>query len=438
MKKSIVLLGVGSTYFTKGIVESLCRKGGEWELRLCDIDETCLDIAMRLSERMINAYEANITLKCDTNRLNLLPGAQVVVSMIGVGGRKAWAKDILMFHEHGIYQSTGDTYGAGGISRALRHIPVMVKIGKDMEKLCPDAIFYNFTNPMGANMWAFAQETRIKAAGLCYGVTWYQHKLSELIGVPFEDTWSRAIGANHFTWITDFQYQGKDAWPLVYDFLNKNRESEEVKSQPYTWELFEAFGAFPCVGDGHICEFIPGFQGKGSYYGRTFGLDNVHNAEKYLAYWDDIFEEMTNQAFGRIPLETIPINEVNRTFRDEDLFIDVLNASMGHKQIERTVNLPNFGQAPGLPIGAVLESTAIINSSGFHPLTYQEIPVGIRAILMRILGAQALTVEAALKGERNLVVQAFMADLTAVHKNKAEKLVDLILKEHKGHLAHFE
>ena len=111
MKKSIVLLGVGSTYFTKGIVEALCRKGGEWELRLCDIDETCLDIAMRLSQRMIDTYEAPITLKGDTDRLKLLPGAQAVVSTIGVGGRKAWAKDIFMFHDHGIYQSTGDTCG---------------------------------------------------------------------------------------------------------------------------------------------------------------------------------------------------------------------------------------------------------------------------------------------------------------------------------------
>ena len=437
MRGKIVLLGVGSTYFTKGIVEALCRKGGEWELCLCDIDESCLDIAAKLSQRMVEHYKAPITIKWDTNRLNLLPDADAVVSTIGVGGRKAWEKDILMFYEHGIYQSTGDTYGAGGISRALRHIPVMVEIGKDMENLCPSAILFNFTNPMGVNMWALSQETNIKTVGLCYGVTWYQHKLAEMIGVPFEETWSRAIGANHFTWITEFQHKGKDAWPLVYDFLKKNPDSKDVKENPYTWELFEAFDAFPCVGDGHICEFIPGFQGKGAYYGKTFGIDSGHNVKEYLKYWDDVYEEMADQAYGRKSLETIPPYEVSITFRDEDLFIDILNATMGVHQIERTVNLPNFGQAPGLPLGAVLECTAMINGSGFNPLTYSEVPAGIRAVLLRILGAQDLTVQAALKGDRKLVVQAFMSDLTAIYKSDAEKLTDLILKEHKEYLPQF-
>ena len=438
MKRTIVLLGVGSTYFTKGIIESLCRKGGQWELRLCDLDETCLEIAMHLSKRTIDAYKAPITLKGDTDRVKLLPGAHAVVSTIGVGGRKAWAKDIFMFHDHGIYQSTGDTYGAGGISRALRHIPVMVEIGKDMEKLCPGATLFNFTNPMGVNIWSIAQETKVKAVGLCYGVTWYQKFLADLIGAPLEETWTRAIGPNHFTWITDFRYQDRDAMPLIYDYLKKNKDADNVTGQPYTWELFEIFGAFPCVGDGHICEFIPGFQGKNSYYGKTFGLDGGHDIKKYLAHWDDVYDDMADQAYGRKPLELISENEAGLTFRDEDLFIDVLNASMGEDQIERTVNLPNHGQAPGLPLGAVLESTTVINGSGFHPLAYSEIPAGIRAILLRILGAQALTVEAALKGDRNLVIQAFMADLTAVHKQEAEKLTDLILNEHHEYLPHFE
>ena len=438
MKKIIVILGAGSTYFTKGIVESLCRKGGEWELRLCDIDEQCLDIAVNLSKRMVDVYEAPITVKGDTDRLKLLPGAQAVVCTIGVGGRKAWAKDIFMFYDYGIYQVTGDTYGAGGVSRALRTIPALVAIAKDMEKICPDAILYNFTNPMGASIWALAQETKINTVGLCYGVAWYQYKLAEIIGVPFEETWSRAIGANHFTWITDFEYRGKDAWPMVYDYMRKNKDSEEIKKQPYTWELFEVFGAFPCVGDGHICEFIPGFQGKGAYYGKTFGIDTGGTVIKdYLDSWDRVFDEMADQAYGRKPLKTIAYNEAGQTFRDEDLFIDVLNASFGQSQIERTINLPNFGHAPGLPLGAALESTAIINGSGFHPLNYREIPPGIRAILMRILGAQALTVEAALKGDRRLVVQAFMADLTAIYKCDAEKLTDRILLEHKEYLPHF-
>lgn len=145
---------------------------------------------------------------------------------------------------------------------------------------------------------------------------------------------------------------------------------------------------------------------------------------------------MADQAYGRKPLELIPENEAGLTFRNEDLFIDVLNAATSQKQIERTVNLPNYGQAPGLPTGAVIESTTLINGSGFHPLVHTEIPVGIKAIMQRILGAQELTVEAALKGDSRLVVQAFMVDLTAL-KSDAEKLTDRILNEHRDYLPHF-
>jgi len=121
--KKIAILGVGSTYFTKGIVESLIRFGGQWELRLVDIDEKCLDIAIKLSKRLVDKYEADVIISGSVDRKDVLGGIDAVVSTIGVGGRRAWEKDVFMFHEFDIHQSTGDTFGAGGVSRALRTIP---------------------------------------------------------------------------------------------------------------------------------------------------------------------------------------------------------------------------------------------------------------------------------------------------------------------------
>lgn len=433
MKKTIVILGVGSTYFTKGIVESLINKGGEWDLRLVDIDPKCLEIAALLSEKLVRLYNASVTVSGFTDRKDVLAGADAVVSTIGVGGRRAWEKDVFIFREFDIHQSTGDTYGAGGVSRALRTIPALVDIAKDMEKLCPDALLVNFTNPMTVNCWALHKSSTIKTIGLCYGVTHFQHFLAKFIDVPFSETWTKSIGVNHYTWITDFQYQGKNAWPLLREKMKETRKGVG----PYTWELFETFDAFPCVGDGHICEFVPGFQSKGAYYGKTFGVDAGHNFEEYAASWDRVFDDMADQAFGRKPLETIDDNEAGETFRDEDLFIDVLSAVMGGTSVERTINLPNTGQVSNLPLGAVLEGTTLINSAGFHPLNYGELSPGLTAILQRILGAQALTVEASLKADRKLVVQAFMADLTANKKADAEKLVDVILSTHKKYLPQF-
>jgi alpha-galactosidase len=434
--KTIVLLGVGSTYFTHGIVESLITKGGEWDVRLVDIDPQSLEIATLLSQKLVDLYNAPVIISSSTDRVEMLPGADAVVSTIGVGGRKAWEKDVAIFRQFNIYQSTGDTYGAGGVSRALRTIPVLIDIARDIETLCPEALFINFTNPMTVNVWAIAQQTNVNIAGLCYGVTYYEHYLSHFIDVPWGDVQCRAVGVNHFTWITDFLYKGENAWPMVHQKLQLNESNPEM--QTHTWELFRMFDAFPCVGDGHICEFLPGWQGKGAYYGKTFGVDAGHGSfETYAAGFDRVYQEMADIAYGRVPVTKRVDDPTAVIFRDEDLFIDVLNASMGGDAIFRTVNLPNAGQVSNLPLGAVLESTTFISAAGFEPLCFGNLPPGITAILMRILGTQALTVEAALQADRKLAVQALIAGETVRTEAEAEKVIDIILDTHRDYLPQF-
>jgi len=435
VKKTIVILGVGSTYFTRGIVESLITKGGEWDVRLVDIDPECLEIATLLSKRLVEAYDAPVEISGSLDRTDVLAGADAVVSTIGVGGRRAWEKDVAVFRQFNVYQSTGDTYGAGGVSRALRTIPPLVDIAKDIEKLCPNALFINFTNPMTVNVWAVSKAVpSVKVGGLCYGVTYYQHYLANLIGLPWDALTCRAIGVNHYTWITDLSLKGESVWPQV----RKVMEGKGAElGNPYTWELFRMFDAFPCVGDGHICEFVPGWQGKGAYYGQTFGMD-FHNFENYAAGFDTVFKEMADQAYGRAPILKRAENPDEKdTFKDEDLFIDVLSAAMGEDQILRTVNLPNIGQASNVPQGAVLESTTLIDGDGFHPLAFSDLPLGITAIINRILGTQELTVEASLKADRKLAIQALVAGETVRTEAEAEKMIDVILETHREYLPQF-
>ena len=437
MKRTIVLLGVGSTYFTRGIVESLINKGGEWDVRLVDIDPECLDIATRLSQRLVDAHEAPVTIRGSLDRTDVLSGADAVVSTIGVGGRRAWEIDVTLFRQFDIHQSTGDTYGAGGVSRALRTVPVMVAVARDIERLCPQALFINFTNPMTVNCRAVAKETAVNIAGLCYGVTWYEHFLARFVGLPWQEVSCRAIGVNHFTWITDFRHDGRDAWPLVRAKMEEQPDAPEIQRNPYTWELFRLFDAFPCVGDGHICEFVPGWQAKGAYYGRTFGIDAGHAFEEYAAGFDRVFEEMRAQADGRAPLIDSEDNTSGELFKDEDLFIDVLDAAMGNDEIMRTVNLPNRGQAANLPQGAVLEATTLISGRGFEPLCFGDLDPGITAILQRILSVQELTVEAALQADRKLALQALVAGGTVRTEKEAIQVLDAILDAHRDYLPQF-
>jgi alpha-galactosidase len=434
MKKTIVILGVGSTYFTRGIVESLITKGGEWDVRMVDIDAQCLEVAVLLSKRLVELHKAPVTITGSVERCEVLAGANAVVCTIGVGSRPAWEKDVAIFRQFNVYQSTGDTYGAGGVSRALRTIPVLIEIAHDIERLCPNALLINFTNPLTVNVWALSIASKVNVAGLCYGVTFYQHYLANLIGMKWDDLSCRAIGVNHFTWITDLSYKGQSVWPEVRKVME---QKGEALGNPYTWELFRMFDAFPCVGDGHICEFVPGWQGEGAYYGKTFGT-TFHNFEQYAAGFDKVYADMVDQAYGRAPIIKRAENPNDKeTFKDEDLFIDVLNAAMGADSIFRTVNLPNRGQAANLPMGAVLEATTLINGDGFQPLCFGNLPLGISAIIARILATQELTVEAALKADRKLAIQALVAGETVRTEKEAGKMMDVILDTHREYLPQF-
>jgi alpha-galactosidase len=267
-------------------------------------------------------------------------------------------------------------------------------------------------------------------------VTYYEHWLARFIGVPWAEVRCRAIGVNHFTWITEFQHQGQDAWPQVRETMRRKMASGEIV-ESYTWELFRTFDAFPCVGDGHICEFVPGWQGKGAYYGRTFGIDAGHSFEEYAAGFDKVYDEMADQAHGRAPVTKSEVDLTGETFKDEDLFIDVLNASMGEDEILRTVNLPNTGQASNLPPGAVLEATTLVSGAGFEPLCFGELPPGLTAILLRIIGTQELTAQAALQADRKLALQALVAGETVRTEAEAERMLDVILDTHREYLPQF-
>jgi len=431
-RKKIVLLGVGSTYFTRGIIESLCVWGGEWEVGLVDIDAKCLSIARRLAKRIVDLYGARITLKASTDRTAVLRGADAVVATIGVGGRKAWELDIRIPRRFGIFQHTGDTFGAGGISRSLRTLPVLVAVAKDMERLCPDATLFDFTNPMTTVCRALNKYSAIRTVGLCCGVRAFHRRLSGIAGVKDTEVFCKAVGLNHFTWILDMVHDGRSIMGTVRDRMAK---THKYGDEQLVWDLFTAFDAFPCVGDGHISEFIPGLLGKGKHYGRTGG-DPKH-IDAYLRHWDHVFAEMKAQADGRVPITKRADSPAKDDFRDEDMFVEVLSSSMGEAEMFRTVNLPNTGIVTNVQPGAILECTTFINGAGFHPIAFGDVPPGIAAILQRTWGAQELAVEASMSGDRKLVLQALMASMTVDTRRDAERLADALLKAHRKHLPHF-
>jgi alpha-galactosidase len=459
-RRKIVIVGAGSAMFTQGLVADMIVSGQPWQLGLVDVDPRALATAEGLARRMVEARQVDITVEASTDRCDLLAGAGVVVSTIGVGGRKAWLADVVIPRKYGVYQPVGDSVMAGGISRALRMVPAMVDIARDLLRLAPGARFFNYANPMTANCWAVRKATGADLVGLCIGVYHVVHQLASFIDAPKDKVSALACGLNHFTWVWDLRWDGRDAWPLVREKLARERarlaqtgdapedrapggdttlldEDEAARTfvagNPLSWSLFEAYGAYPAVNDRHVIEFFPERFPQGSYHGNVLGV-SAFSVEEIIAHGDRIYEEMRAQAAGEVPLD-------NRVFEraagEHSQLLDILRSLDEDRRESYTANLPNRGAVPNLPADAVLELTCVATGRGLRPIAMPDFPDLLAAPLTRKIAAQALTVEAALTGSRKLFVEAILADGSVAEPAVAGSLADELLREQREYLPQF-
>jgi alpha-galactosidase len=450
-RKALVLVGAGSAVFTRGLLADLISAPdlGAWDLRLVDVDADALGVTVGLAERMVAARGEGerISVSGTTDRLEGLPGAHVVICSVGVGGRPGWLKDWEIAAEHGVYQPVGDSVMPGGISRALRTIPVMVDIAKDTAALAPEAFFFNYGNPMTANVDAMSRHHEV--VGLCHGLGHVHRDLASFAGIPFEETSILYCGLNHLTWIYDFRHHGHDAWPLVRERLAEERAAgldpelvgdifNEGRARwahnPFSFSLFDTYGAYPSAGDRHVTEFFPErFQGKGSYYGKTLGID-AFSLREILAWGEARYQRMRDEAEGSQELEPAMFE---RSGGDQEELIDILRSIMFDLRRISSVNVPNTGYVANLPRGVVLEIPGVATARGLRPVSVPDFPGTLAAIVERRLAPVRLTIEAALTGDRDLVVEALLADGAVSDPDKAASLADAYLAAQAEHLPNF-
>jgi len=186
----IAIIGAGSMAYTRKLIADILlnRKLSGSIVALCDTDYDALDTITRLVHRLIIEFESDIKLESSIQRDDILSGADYVIQTIAVGGRAAWQEDLNIPLKYGIVQTSGDSVGPGGLSRALRTLPVVVEICNNMEEICPQAMLINYSNPNSCVCTAVHQYTNIDVIGLRYGLTEVQQKLANLLHVPLEET----------------------------------------------------------------------------------------------------------------------------------------------------------------------------------------------------------------------------------------------------------
>jgi alpha-galactosidase len=441
MTVKIVVIGGGSSMFVPGLVRRLvdlpCFEGAE--LRLMDIDAARLATMHVLSSQLAGSSGRQLSVVATTNQREALTGADFVIVAISVGGMAAWASDIEVPARHGIFMHIADSVGPGGIMRSLRNTPVVASVARDVAEVAPSAIILNYTNPASANAMAMAQVDTVRSLSLCscsplpFNIDWLADQVGvskDLISLPLD-----VGGINHCTGIFSLRLSdGRDAIPLV-----RERTSDEITR----WAI-DTFGVIPYCWT-HWVEFFPQLQRlEESYAGRAQGLAMRYGRRIYdmdsqlqrIRTWDELASSWS-AASGTRQLSDLPHGP-----EDEGIVVaEVMQSVVDDRRDLFVVNVMNCGGLIGnLPGSAAVEVPAIVDGQGIHPLGIPDLPPGLAAALSLHSQVQAMTMQAALTGDRELLRQAILADplvAATLEPPQAEALTAQLLEVNARYLPQF-
>ncbi|MBQ8685200.1 MAG: alpha-glucosidase/alpha-galactosidase [Clostridia bacterium] len=349
-----------------------------------------------------------------------LSGADFVVISILPGTFDEMESDVHTPEKYGIYQSVGDTTGPGGIIRALRTIPMFEVIAKAVEKCCPNAWVINYTNPMTLCVKTLYRTfPKIKAFGCCHEVFGTQRLLSIALNDYYntdvyarDDIRTNVIGVNHFTWITDASCNNHDVFGVYDSFCDKYAETGYstkknwankafMEYQLVKMDLFKRFGYIAAAGDRHLAEFCP----SSWYLKDPQTVDSWKYALTSVEWRRQNLKERLGKSEAMLSGE-MPIT-IKRTGEDG---VNQMRALLGLENMITNVNIPNQGQIPNLPLGAVVETNATFRANEVMPVYAGNIPNELYSLISRIVGIQETVSDGATERDLDKVFLAFIED----------------------------
>jgi alpha-galactosidase len=237
--RKITFIGAGSTVFAKNLIGDILSFPELADSTIClyDIDENRLKTSEIVAKRIAQTLGAKSRIEVTADRSRALDGAAYAINMIQVGGyRPCTVTDFEIPKRYGLRQTIADTLGIGGIMRAVRTVPVLIDMCKDMERLCPQVVHFNYVNPMAINCWALAEATKIQTIGLCHSVQHTAGELAQDIGVPLEEINYVVAGINHVAFFLRFERNGQDLYPEIERWvtLSPSRANISRSTRPGT------------------------------------------------------------------------------------------------------------------------------------------------------------------------------------------------------------
>ena len=434
-RQRIAIIGGGSAY-VPGILYSLAHSGEAlWgsEIVLMDIDPSRLPLMTKLGQRIVEEAKTNLVVTSTTELIQALEGTTFVLTNFRPGGIESLRLDEEIPNKYNVLGQ--ETTGPGGTFFALRSIPQVLHLARSMEDVCPEAWMINYVNPTNFVADAVRRESKIKCIAICDGGgNGLRYSLPELLGVKQEEVRVRAGGINHHTWLMDLRIGDEDGYPLLQEHLRESKAKAEGRRQKYhefgMWML-EEYGVWP-ANSGYLYPYFNHDDALADYRAGGHSI--------YRMFMTDLPEHWPN--FERMAKGEIPVHMDRSKHHTDvghgDLAVQIILAIATNEGREFHVNVPNEGSITNLPEGSIVEVPALVDASGVTPLCMGQLPKGVLGLTQSLIVWQELTVDAALSGNRDLVLQALLAQPWVLSIKQAEEMCDEMLAAHAAYLPEFQ
>ena len=435
----VVFIGAGSFGFTRGLVRDLLTFPllESSEIALVDINKQRLNFARRACQKIVDQGNYPATVSATTDRREALEGADAVMVTILRGSTRVWQHDILIPKKYGVDTNVGDTRGPSGIFRALRTIPTMLDIARDMEQLCPRAIMLNYTNPMAMLCHAMQRETSIALTGLCHSVQGTSAMMARWLGLKPERIDYVCAGINHMAWFLKFEHRGKDLYPRLRKLVATDKKiynHEQVRN-----EMFLAMDYYVTESSGHSSEYNWWFRKRPDLIKKHCTTGTGWNPGHY-AYILKSYRGR-EKSWQKQAREWLNKDEPISLKRGLEYAAYIANAWLGGEAYKFNGNVTNDGLVDNLPAGSCVEVPVLATRNRLEPIRVGALPPQCAMLTGLSAQIEMMAVEGCLTGDPRLIYQAITHDpLTAAKLSLAEikKMVQEMFRKNRSYLPQFK
>ncbi len=429
----IATIGGGSSY-TPELIEGFIKRYEELPVKdiyLVDIEEgkEKLSIVSALAQRMVDKSGCDIRIHSTLDREEALRDADFVTTQFRIGQLEARIRDEkIPLRYHAIGQ---ETTGAGGFANALRTVPAILDICKDIERLCPDAWLINFSNPSGLVTEAVLNHTKVKAIGLCNAPIGVQNDVAKLFGCDAEDVYCDFVGINHLFWVQKVMIKGKDVTEETIGRIVKEGKAGKLANIPdidFPGSFIRSLGMLPI-------SYLK------YYYLADQMLEECIEAAGTKGTRGEVVRKVEEELFELYKDENLAVKPPQLASRGgahySDAACSLINSIYNNKGDIQTVNVLNRGTNLDLPEDAVIERNCVIDKAGAHPIHLGHTPEKARGLLQIVKNYEQLTIKAAITGDYDLALQALTIHPLVPSATAAEKMLDDIIRENAAYLPAF-